>query len=183
MKLLIFATLFEAEASIKALNAEATSDPDCFLYDQGKIVISGWGCYYAMMAVSKYGQDVDEVVNLGIAASLKNHPLGHVTTIKSVSKYSSEPFAKSLPVLEVTDGAHLVSFDFPVHSTDFHSKLEPYDLLDMEGYGIVFASNYLKKKVTLIKAVSDFAQEGARHLIEQNKEKLSSILAEHSLKL
>lgn len=186
MKIFIFATPNEAQATIKKLNSKMIEE---HVYKSGSdlIIISGIGSLAALRAVLKYGIAADEIINLGIAGSLNpNLDLGHITEISAVDKFlpHMDPVAsKAFPPLSIqTQGLKLLTSDFPIHENELRKKLSPnWDLIDMEGYGIAYGALALGKKFRLVKIVSDFASENGRDLILKNIEKNSMRLAESCL--
>lgn len=188
MKLLLFATLVEAQCTLEKTKAQFI-EKDFYSFEEGYIVISGIGSYASQMACAKYAHKASEIINLGFAASLKNASRGQIVTCTVIGKYTplsqnldkkSEDFMKqALPKLHFSEeGLRLISSDFPIHSEKLRSELLDWDVLDMEGYGIAFAAHAFKKKCQFIKVISDFAKEGGRAYIERYKEELSHLLSE-----
>lgn len=190
MKLLIFATLQEAESSINKLDAKQI-EPYLYRFSQGHLVICGFGAFAAMKAVYTYGPHHTEIFNLGLAGLLcDKYPMGSLYSIEMVGKYthlpadidvtSKEIAANHLPVLSVNlCGLRLMTSDFPIHHQRIKEQLAlHWDLVDMEGYGLVYAAHALKKPVYLWKITSDCAIEGGRVSLKKNLYECGEKLAE-----
>lgn len=199
-KLILFATLSEAEATIKLLSAKPCNKekvfiwsegmvPSLYSYADGWIALSGFGIHAAQLTVSKYAQNVDEIWNLGFAGSLRgSFPTGSLQQIEVVAKHiplplSIDPISRECaesvaPIFSVaSQGAKLISSDYPVHDPQQRELLaKKWDLVDMEGYGVAFAAHHLGKKCLMWKVISDLAQ--GRAPIQRNKKALSTLLAE-----
>lgn len=181
-RLLLFALLHEAEETIKRLQARAVSK-SCYLYDSGKIVLTGLGSYAAMSAV--FTHPSNEIWNLGLAGALaEDLPIGEVATIGHVEKYVPHAaldehaqnlmYSHLLPIrLEGT--YRLATSDFPIHAKEHRPNCE---LVDMEGYGIAYAAKCLKRPCRIWKVISDFAGPGGPALILKHKKELSKRLAD-----
>jgi nucleoside phosphorylase len=183
----------------------AEGDLPCrYQFDHGWIVISGVGVHAAQMAVAKYAHLCDEVWNFGLAGALREgSPLGEISQITKIGKYtplaegsldlrSQECLSFILPDFILEDqegctsncmasqrGAKLISSDFPIHDPLHRDRLgKGWDLVDMEGYGIAFATAALRKKCRMGKIVSDFATPGGRELIRKHKAELSEKIAD-----
>lgn len=188
-KLIVFAQHAEAAATLRTLNAKAVPGeirfiksegelPCCYTFDQGVIALSSIGIHAAIMTVAKYGNEVDEIWNLGMAGALHDHlPIGKKLVIETVGKYTPDSY---IPPITFGNGVgRLVSSDFPVHDSNFRTLLsQNWDVVDMEGYGVAYAAHYLGKKCRMWKIVSDFASPGGRELIQKNKPYVSELLAE-----
>ncbi|MCC5833032.1 MAG: hypothetical protein JJU12_08340 [Chlamydiales bacterium] len=200
-KLIVFAQRGEAEATLHALNAQSVESetrfvwsegeiPSLYEFEQGRIVISSVGIHAAQMAVAKYAPDVDEVWNIGLSGALQSGlPIGEILEIEKVGKYipfgsldsySLECLRTTVPHLTLSNGGgKLISSDFPIHDRTHRFHLgKTWDLVDMEGYGVAYASRQLGKKCKMWKIVSDFASPGGRELIRKNRTRLSEQIAE-----
>ncbi len=190
MKLIVFATLIEAKSSLLKLKAKSVED-NLYRFDEGLVVLSGVGALAACSALFRYGGECSEIINLGAAGALNPAlELHSIQTISSVKKHLSFPenidsgsraFAMSaspLIPLENSSGRRLLSSDFPLFTTERTQEMAECDLVDMEGYGLAFAARLLKKRLTMIKVVSDFARAGDRALLHRELERLSEILSE-----
>lgn len=201
--LLIFAQLAEAEAVIRRTCAEPVAGetahiwsegivPSCYRFEKGVIAICNVGLHSAQMSVAKHAVHCEEVWNLGLAGSLKEGlPIGEIISIDQVGKYipieeesldprSQECISFTLPTLLLAgNGSRLVSSDFPIHHTQHRERLaSKWDLVDMEGYGIAYASAALGKKCRMWKIISDFASPGGRELIRKHKKALAEKIAD-----
>ncbi|MCP5469982.1 MAG: hypothetical protein H7A36_05705 [Chlamydiales bacterium] len=185
-RLLIFATLVEAKATIEALNAFPAGD--LYAFENGLIAICGIGIHQAQACTSRYAQECDEVWNLGFAGALSSLPMHEIVSISKVGKYvpiidldphSKEMMLNTLPTFELGGSVPLISSDFPIHSK-IH-RPENFALVDMEGYGIAFAANALQKPLRMWKIVSDFASPEGIALIKKHKTQLSQLLAQKVL--
>lgn len=204
--LIVFAQAAEAEATLRRLHAEPVEGetihvwsegeiPCLYRFERGHIAISNLGLHAAQMSVARYSQGCDEVWNLGLAGALNDRlPIGSLFSIGMVGKYipafldsfdplTQECVAFTLPHFNLEQHAEcLISSDFPVHHLEYRTSLaQKWDLVDMEGYGVAYASQYLKKKCRIWKIVSDFASPGGRELIRKHKAQLSDQMAESIL--
>lgn len=200
-KLIIFAQKGEASKTIEALNATPVPSSiapifsegeiaTCYLFDGGLIVIANIGIHSAQMAVSRYVHSFDEVWNLGFAGALKDDlPIGTLVEVNSIGKFISFPknldahsqeiAAKTIPFFSLpSSGMRLISSDFPIYDREMRDTLSSdWDLVDMEGYGVAYASFAFNKPCRLWKIVSDFASPQGREMIRKNKEKLAEKIA------
>lgn len=187
-RLLLFATLAEADASIRKYGAKQLSAHE-YQFSQGTIVVCGLGSYAAMRAMYLYAKEHAEIINLGIAGALSEKvPLSSLHRIHTVGKYTHLPQdidavsgqMAHLPQIALhTQGTRLVTCDFPLYHQPLRDQLAlEWDLIDMEGYGVAYAAHSLGRKAQLWKIVSDFASEGGREMIKKNIKYYSEQLAE-----
>jgi adenosylhomocysteine nucleosidase len=204
--LIIFAQAAEAECAIRRLKAQPIDGemahiwsegyiPCRYRFDAGQIVICNVGILSAQMAVAKYGKRYDEVWNLGLAGSLRDHhPIGELLFIEKVGKYipleienldgrTQECLSSSFPLFslpsELPIKGALITSDFPIHHREHRQRLsKEWDLVDMEGYGIAYACSHFNIKYQLWKIVSDFASPGGRELIRKHKKELAEKMGE-----
>lgn len=206
--LLVFAQKSEAEATIRELKATPIEGetnhiwmeghiPCCYRFDRGWIVLSNVGIHNGQMAVAKYGQKCAEVWNFGFAGALREGlTVGEIFSVERVGKFiplesdsldpgSQECLRFTVPQLTLEHlGGKLISSDFPVHDLKHKQNLgNHWDFVDMEGYGIAFASHSLGKKCKMWKVISDFASPGGREMIRKNKSALSEKIAQKILSL
>lgn len=186
--LFVFATLKEAEPSLKLLGAIPSRDSSLHLFEGGALLITGMGALAAGAAVARLAPDFDLVWNLGIAGALsKELSLGDMVEVGSVAKWggvlSLDPhslalFEKAHPVLG-KGGKRLITSDYPIHSKEVGNPLsQQADLLDMEGYGVAFAAAQANKPWRITKRISDFCAEDGPSLIQQELPKAARELAE-----
>jgi nucleoside phosphorylase len=187
-RLLIFATHVEAEDSIRTLRAKL-SEPGHYLFDGGALVISGMGCYAAMHCAFKHAHKYDKIINAGICGALHDRvQIGTLYKTSCVSKYTPLPLSLDevsraiaeghLPHFTLEGTHRLISSDFPIHDATLRDTLGTnWDLVDMEGYGVVYAARGMKKEVELWKVVSDFAQQGGRMLIKKHLSASSKLIS------
>lgn len=185
---LIFATLKEADQTLSLLNAQEMQYERLYRIQNGFILISGMGSLAAaartLALIREY--PISEIWSLGLAGSFNDRfELGQMVPIEKVSKHllfppdidtHSKNFSEGVfPPLYLSaeeKGASLLTSDYPHHQK---SGLH-YDLVDMEGYGIAFASLSGNKKCRLFKWVSDFTSSKGASLIQTH-------IKAHSLKM
>lgn len=188
-KLITFATLNEAASLIDSLQAKNSCIPNLYESDIALILITGMGILKAAIEISKKEKDISQVINLGAAGALSTLPLFSIHPISLVGKYVEIPsyideysrqFSKKLfPDISLkVEGKRLLSTDFPLHHPRLKDQLaQNYDLIDMEGYGVVLSS----KKVELWKIVSDFASFDGEKKIKDNLAQISWNLKEFAI--
>ncbi len=188
--LVVFSTQMEAENSLDVLRCKVVEEGRLYQFKQGHVVISGWGILNASAATAEYAHLANEVWNFGICGSLQDgHQIGQLFEIKRVDKFLSFQTKDThsikiahgvFPPIELsTQGARLLTSDYPIHDAKLKSQLgKEHDLVDMEGYGIAFAAKKMQKPCRQWKLVSDFSSEGGQHLIKQSMKALSQQTAE-----
>ena len=181
--LLVFAYYLEAADTIKRVNAQKIA-PNLYTFPEGEILLTGLGIHAAQAAISKYSVEHDEIWNLGFAGALQEFPLFELVSIGQITKYvpvtldehSQTQMEEHLVPQNLEGDYNLLTSDFPIHDEKFRHK--NCHLVDMEGYGIAYAANYLGKKCRMWKIVSDFARPGGPQLIRENLSELSKLLAD-----
>ncbi len=186
--LIVFATHEEASSTIKELGAKLISDR-FYQIEKGFLLISGMGTIAAAHEAGRYMESVDEVWNFGIAGSLiPSLGIESFVSISNVGKHLSFPqqlddysmrFAEKIyPSFDLQhDGFTLISSDYPIHHPSSKKALaKQWDLVDMEGYGIVFACQQRQKKCKLWKIISDLASSEGPSKIKDNLPFLSKKL-------
>ena len=181
--LLVFAYYLEAVDTIKRVNAQKIA-PNLYTFPGGKILLTGLGIHAAQAAISKYSVEHDEIWNFGFAGALQEFPLFELVSIGQITKYvpvtldehSQTQMEEHLVPQNLEGDYNLLTSDFPIHDEKFRHK--NCHLVDMEGYGIAYAANYLGKKCRMWKIVSDFARPGGPQLIRENLSELSKLLAD-----
>jgi len=174
MKLLLFATLLEARETLKQLKTREESE-GLYHFSKGLIVIMGWGSVNAHAATMKYGEEAEEIWNIGFAGALNStFSLGSLFEVGSIGKHPLNEMTYTFP----SGGKRLLTVDVPLHNKHQKEVLgKEWDLVDMEGYGIATAAAQLGKRVRLFKLCSDFAVEGGRNQIRENSTHYSSLMA------
>lgn len=161
MKLLLFATELEAAPSIKAVRARPLSE-NAYQWEKGYIVLSGMGRQAVIRAITLWANKVETIINLGIAASLQDFPIGEIVEVGKVG-------SQAAPSLVFSNKRALFSSYYPIHSAQKRLILsQVWDLVDMEGYGVALASQFFNKPFHLFKIISDFASDGGIVEIQKN---------------
>ena len=190
--LLCFATVIEAQSTIEALAAKAHSR---FVYDfeEGQIIITGWGAIAAAIATARHIKNVNEVWNLGAAGLLRHnsHSVGNIVEVGEVGRAvhihpevteRAQRICQSLfaPISLTGDGnARLLSSDYPVDNNALRAlHAEHFDLVDMEAYGIASAAQSEGIPCRITKIITDFADENAAQSIAETLQKSSQTLAQ-----
>lgn len=173
-KLLIFASFVEAQASIRKFQAQPLAGKNSLLeFEKGWIAISGIGRLNALKCVYENHSLAEEILSLGIAGGLNDQmEIGRFYEIGEISgspaliaphmEERSKDFANRIfPSFDLGIGSRLYSADFPIFDEKIRLALAlNHDIVDMEGYGIAFASQSVQKKCTLWKLISDRAGAG-----------------------
>lgn len=202
-RLILFTTLIEAGPLVDALGAKPIPGsnrpvwphndcPHLFEFDGGLIALTDLGVHRAHSLTLLHGQSVDEIWNFGIAGALAPLSIGSLVSIQSISLYNPAPdfldpmslqmMQRATPKLQCQGSHSLLTSPFPLHDTALKKKLaKEWDLVDMEGYGMATAANFLNKPIYLWKAISDFAENGGRELLRKHIQALSEELAEKAL--
>ncbi len=187
MELIVFAHPLEAQPALEKLKAREIEMGRLWRFDGGTIIVTGMGTAAAAAAVGKYAEGHEQILNIGFAGSLRDHPIGTVVEIGECCKHIPIPTRapahcermarKAYPPLTVGTGARLISSDYPIHSQEERDKLSAYDLVDMEGYGIALAAKRAELPCTLLKVVSDSCSEGGWDAIASHLESLQERIA------
>jgi nucleoside phosphorylase len=177
---IFFATTLEASATLHLLDAQLVEQeeilPSLYRIDGGWIVITGLGSHAAKRSIMRYAHLGTSVWNLGFAGVLRSqHRIGSIFPIGVVGKYPNPQ-----PQINFsTHPHHLITSDFPIHDSALREQLaQEWDLVDMEGYGLVSGCFQLGKPCQMWKIVSDFASPGGKKLIVKHCAELSASLAE-----
>lgn len=173
--LIVFAHPLEAKLTISSTGAKQIDD-HLYAFERGKILICGMGTLAAATQTLHHGRGMDEIVNLGIAGSLRDEiEVGQTYTIQTVDKYLSMDAdahttrlaKKSHPPMTVnTEGKKLLSSDYPIWDDELRGQLgKTHDIVDMEGYGVAKAAEVLGIPCRITKLISDRAStQGHRNL-------------------
>lgn len=190
MKLIAFATLFEADSTIKIFNAKRVN-AHLFKFAKGWILLTGIGSYAAQQLVTvnlARLKKIQEVWNVGFAGALNDRfQVGDCISVQQIKKniipieIENESPHMLPPLLYFPQGeASLLTIDFPLHNKLQRDTLKKeWDLVDMEGYGVAYASHFFEIPCRIWKIVSDFASENGRQLIQNNGQTLSQHIADH----
>ena len=156
---------------VAATEAEAAYVPDGL-----PVLVTGMGKTAAATAVARalasYGDLGElEVVNIGTAGSLHDHHeglfepgvvLNHDISADALRALGFDP-EERLDCGSGTTGVVLASGDVFVTDPEVRARLaERADLVDMEGYAVVYVARRFGVPVRLVKHVSDNADESAR---------------------
>ncbi|MBN4067409.1 hypothetical protein JYU14_04930 [Simkania negevensis] len=190
--LFVFATIDEAAPTIQALQGKESIPGELWWCKRGKILVTGMGSVQAATQVIRHLNNSNQIINAGIAAALKPYQIGDIFTVGDIGKQidlttlntsSHQLVKKVFPILTTQSaGARLLTIDFPLHNKALKQQLAlQWDLVDMEGYGIATAAKAANVPLSIVKAVSDFAQEESKALIQQQIHTLAQQLA-HYLK-
>lgn len=199
MKLFLFATLLEAQKTLDSCRA-APIATNLYSVEEHRIGITGMGTHAALGAVMRWGAPASHIYNLGFAGALdRTLELGAFYQIEEVSKNLSLPTgldersrtlaASTHPPLALSTTPlkfalkRLLSSDYPLFCDELSERYRGFDLVDMEGYGVVYGAKLLNKPCTLLKVVSDFASSKGRETMREQIENLSAALRTITLTL
>lgn len=136
------------------------------------VLITGVGKIRSASALSAVlaRQRPSRIINLGTAGSLREDLSGTYVVGRTVQHDFDDEVIYGLtgerfgaPISLATQGPVLGSGDAFIDSTSARERLvsRGIDLVDMEGYAVAFTARQFGLPVTLVKAISDGAQEGA----------------------
>lgn len=159
------------------------------------ILVTGAGKVNAAIAVSSILAEASptRVVNLGTAGALHDgmagtHVIGTVVQhdLDDAALFALSGLHFGEPVQVASEGARLVTGDLFVSDADTRARLaQVADLVDMEGYAIARAAVHAGVPVTLVKEVSDNADETAgrswRETVDDCAERLGAWVHAHLL--
>lgn len=159
------------------------------------ILVTGAGKVNAAIAVSSILAEASptRVVNLGTAGALHDgmagtHVIGTVVQhdLDDAALFALSGLHFGEPVQVAAEGARLVTGDLFVSDADTRARLaQVADLVDMEGYAIARAAVHAGVPVTLVKEVSDNADETAgrswRETVDDCAERLGAWVHAHLL--
>lgn len=186
MKLITFATINEAAASLSSFDAKLLQTG---LYSStiGLIAITGIGSYAASAALKRIPYDFDSIINIGLAGSVRPElELGSMHAITTCKKHLWHPQGQTAALNSLAalledihldaNGLTLSTLDFPLHDVPDTLK-NSTDLVDMEGYAIALEASLLGKKCQLYKLVSDHCTGQTVSQIKNNMGKYSQLIA------
>ena len=159
------------------------------------ILVMGAGKVNAAIAVSSILAEASptRVVNLGTAGALHDgmagtHVIGTVVQhdLDDAALFALSGLHFGEPVQVAADGARLVTGDVFVSDAATRTRLAQIaDLVDMEGYAVARAAVHAGVPVTLVKEVSDNADEAAgrswRETVDECAERLGAWVHAHLL--
>ena len=159
------------------------------------ILVTGAGKVNAAIAVSSILAEASptRVVNLGTAGALKDgmagtHVIGTVVQhdLDDAALFALSGLHFGEPVQVSAEGPRLVTGDVFVSDADTRARLAQIaDLVDMEGYAVARAAAHAGVPVTLVKEVSDNADESAgrswRETVDECAERLGTWVHAHLL--
>ena len=159
------------------------------------ILVTGAGKVNAAIAVSSILAEASptRVVNLGTAGALHDgmtgtHVIGTVVQhdLDDAALFALSGLHFGEPVQVAAEGARLVTGDVFVSDADTRARLaQVADLVDMEGYAVARAAVHAGIPVTLVKEVSDNADETAgrswRETVDDCAERLGAWVHAHLL--
>ena len=159
------------------------------------VLVTGAGKVNAAIAVSSILAEASptRVVNLGTAGALHDgmagtHVIGSVVQhdLDDAALFALSGLHFGEPVQVAADGARLVTGDVFVSDAATRTRLAQIaDLVDMEGYAVARAAVHAGVPVTLVKEVSDNADEAAgrswRETVDECAERLGAWVHTHLL--
>lgn len=159
------------------------------------ILVTGAGKVNAAIAVSSILAEASptRVVNLGTAGALQDgmagtHVIGTVVQhdLDDAALFALSGLHFGEPVQVAAEGPRLVTGDVFVSDADTRARLAQLaDLVDMEGYAVARAAVHAGVPVTLVKEVSDNADETAgrswRETVDECAERLGAWVHAHLL--
>lgn len=160
------------------LFVSATREEAAHLPDEVTVLVTGVGTMNSAVALSSYladlgGQRPDRIVNVGTAGALRDgfagvHEIHEVLQHDFSDQFISEMLGRPVPnmrqLLPVTDlpAARLATGDAFINDSATRDRLaQRSDLVDMEGYAVARIGAAFDIPVTLLKQVSDKADENA----------------------
>jgi adenosylhomocysteine nucleosidase len=176
---------------VSILVVSATPEEAAHVPAPYRLLITGVGKVASATAVADaLARDpaITEVVNIGSAGSLHDH-LGGLHLVGSVHNHDLSAEAlrgfgyDPQEWIGLGDGVRLATGDLFVADPAVRSRLaEVADLVDMEGYAVVWAARRAGVAVTLVKHVSDQADDGAwewADLVDHSARELAAWLVAH----
>lgn len=174
--LISFATLIEAQASIRCLQAKEIS-PNCWQIRNKILIVTGMGMlkssHHLAIAIKEFRPT--QVLSLGFAAELNGQAIGQIVEVNEVTRAlpnlrsdatSRRIFSECYPKLILkaeNSTAKLLTVDVPIHNTILRSRFSKFaDLLDLESYSVAWLCHFCKVKCRVIKVISDRAKGGGR---------------------
>jgi len=156
---------------VSATQGEAAQVPSDY-----PLIVTGIGTIRATLALTEYLAHADKlperIINFGTAGSLSgntgifeiDHVFQHDFDHKVIEQIIGKPFPNGidLPTVSTLPTARLATGDSFVNDPDTRARLvQQAQLCDMEGYAIAFVAQHFGIPCTLIKQVSDNADDAA----------------------
>ena len=156
---------------VSATEGEAAQVPSDY-----PLIVTGIGIIRATLTLTEYLARADElperIINFGTAGSLSgntgifeiDHVFQHDFDHKVIEQIIGKPFPNGidLPTVSTLPAARLATGDSFVNDPDTRARLaQQAQLCDMEGYAIAFVAQHFGIPCTLIKQVSDNADDAA----------------------
>ncbi|MCB0279890.1 MAG: hypothetical protein KDD94_10325 [Calditrichaeota bacterium] len=164
MHLLVFAHRGEAQVFLSELKAKAVQGfNDLYQSEEDLILICGEGSQQAAIAsatiISVYQQELDLVINYGIAGALSKQLKKSIYEVRTVYAEQRSSLVEFKSYTSASDGKiDCISSVDRVITDQQSSYLHSFaDLVDRELWGIASACHYLDKPFKAFKLVSDFA--------------------------
>ncbi|MGE3954944.1 MAG: hypothetical protein AB7F31_07165 [Parachlamydiales bacterium] len=188
MELIAVAHPIEAEPLISRLQAQQESE-ERWRFEGGTLIITGMGIAAAAASVAHHAPGHTHILNIGFAGSLKRHPIGTVVEVGTCHRHLPQQIPNhslgiargAFPPLTLGSGANLLTSDYPIHSQEERTALSPYDLVDMEGYGVALAAQKANIPCTLLKVISDPCTDGGWEMIHTHLKSLQTVIADSIL--
>ncbi|MDB6081656.1 MAG: putative purine nucleoside phosphorylase [Chlamydiia bacterium] len=171
--LITFATLKEADETLKLAQAQKISD-FLFACEEGHILITGMGPQATKITLERFIDRAERVINFGIAGALRN----------DIALHSFHPIMlaahESSTITFQKEGSRLLTLSAPLHDVTERDRLsQSFDLVDMEGHAIVDLAQQKNKPCLLFKLVSDHCSHTTSKEIRQRLPELSKKLAHY----
>lgn len=189
--LILFATDREAAESLKRYNAVEGDLSGYFHSDIASFLITGMGPIAAASKLSKVIDSHSEVINIGIAGTLREELEGF-HQVALVGKQTFYPKSYSLAkqtrfqeiflpqILLEKEGKRLMTMDYPLHCASLRKELaKEWELVDMEGWAIATCSKLHHKPCRLFKLISDVPGENSSKEIRLVIDELSAKAADN----
>ena len=181
MHLITMAHLGEAQGVIEKFHLQKVR-PDLFKNEEIVLLLTGEGPIEAVTktALTLPLYPFQEVINLGVAGSLKNHAIGEIHPVRSLYLVQDlKPGFKSFQVF--TDGLDcLTSFERILEFEKAEKLRGLGQLVDREAWGVAMAAKTAGVPFKAFKIISDLAGTiDACEIIKENAYEFSEKLSDH----